>query len=489
MLHSNLRYALLVLLTTGCTQDFGAFRGSGGGGQGGSGQGGQGGSPPVCADDCDDDNPCTQDICDPDGKCLHPAEEDPPLTQVIGDCQAISCDGTEVASAADDTDVPDDDGNPCTSEACDAGAPTHPFLPEGTACNNDGVCNATGQCSDCDDAGDCGTDTQCATYACNNNACETTYNVGDLISGGSDGDCMALQCADNEPDPQNLPYVDDIEDDSNECTTDTCDAAGTPVHTATPGASCSDGLFCTMTDTCDAGGNCVGTGDPCAGGTECADTCNETNTSCNDPVGTACGNNTNNDCTDPDTCNGMGVCQNNNEANGTACGSATSTDCNNPDTCLNGVCQANLDPAGTACGDNTDNPCTDPDTCDATGNCLPNHAAAGTACGSATVTTCTAADTCNGSGTCLSNNAANGTACNDGLPCTMTDTCQGGMCTGTGNPCPGHNMGTSCDDSCNPANGMCNSPDANGTTCNEIPGGNSGVCDGTNSAGNCVGDT
>lgn len=486
----NLRYALVVLLTTGCTQDFGAFRGSGGGGQGGQGTGGSGGSPPVCENDCNDSNPCTQDICDPDGECLHPAAEDPPLTQVVGDCKNISCDGTMMLTEADATDLPPDDGNDCTTDECDGDMIVHPFAPEGTACNDKGVCNATGECSDCDDAADCGTDTQCATYACNNNACETTFLAPLVISGDEDGDCMALQCADNEPDPQDLPLVTDIEDDSNTCTTDTCSAAGDPEHTPTPGASCSDGLFCTMTDTCNAAGTCVGTGDPCAGGAECQDTCNETNNDCDNPVGDPCGTTTNNECTDPDTCNGMGACVLNNEPNGTACGSATNADCNNPDTCMNGACQANLDPAGTACGNALDDACTNPDTCDAAGNCLPNHAPAGTACGSATVNTCTAADTCNATGTCLANNAPNGTTCNDSLPCTMTDTCQGGTCTGTGNPCAGHNTGTSCDDSCNPATGACTAADAaTNNMCNEIPGGMTGTCSGNLTEPNCVGDT
>ncbi len=476
MLHTNLRYALVVLLTAGCTQDFGAFRGNGGASQGGSGQGGQGGSPPVCENDCNDSNPCTQDICDPDGECLHPAEEDPPLTQVLGDCKSISCDGTMVLTEADATDIPSDDNNPCTSEECDGDTPTHPPEPPGTACNNDGVCNATGQCSDCDEPGDCGTNSACATYDCVNNECMTDFLAPLLISGDEDGDCMALQCADGEPEPQDLPYIDDVEDDANECTTDTCSDTGDPVHTATPGASCSDGMFCTATDTCNAAGACVGTGDPCALGGACADACNEVANNCFDPVGTACGSATVGPCSEADTCDGAGACSQNNAPMGSVC-----TDgifCNGTDQCdasggctvhptgnpcvlnpNNGDCSESCnetlgnctlnDPPGSPCTDNTF--CNGTDTCNGSGVCTPSavnpclplvttdNDCSGT-CNEGTdmctandpATTgcndnnqCTTGDACNASGVCASTNVANGTACT--VP--AVGTCQNGVCT------------------------------------------------------------
>ena len=95
------------------------------------------------------------------------------------------------------------------------------------------------------------------------------------------------------------------------------------------------------------------------------------------------------------------------------------------------------------------------------------------------ITQCDLADTCNGSGTCLPNNRPNGFACNDGLTCTTTDACQGGTCTGSGDPCAGHPV---CQNFCNEPGGSCTAPA--GTSCDE---GND--CNGINTcngAGTCV---
>src|SRR5690349_5391672 len=49
-------------------------------------------------------------------------------------------------------------------------------------------------------------------------------------------------------------------------------------------------------------------------------------------------------------------------------------DCNDG-VCNSGTCEKQPKDAGTSCGSNTDNDCTDPDTCDADGNCLANDVA------------------------------------------------------------------------------------------------------------------
>src|SRR5262249_30792352 len=56
--------------------------------------------------------------------------------QTPGDCKKQVCDGSgNTVNAADDTDLPADDGNQCTSEACSGGVPSHPPAPVDTACN------------------------------------------------------------------------------------------------------------------------------------------------------------------------------------------------------------------------------------------------------------------------------------------------------------------------------------------------------------------
>src|SRR5206468_1287758 len=144
------------------------------------------------------------------------------------------------------------------------------------------------------------------------------------------------------------------------------------------------------------------------------------------PSGTTCGSPTDTDCDNPDTCNGSGVCQSNNEPNGkacttdgnactsdvcgagvcthpnlpsgTTCGSPTDTDCDNPDTCNgSGVCQSNNEPNGTACTIDG-NACTR----DVSGSAVSTlfRSPSGTTCGSPTDTDCDNPDTCNGSGVC-----------------------------------------------------------------------------------------
>lgn len=82
-------------------------------------------------------------------------------------------------------------------------------------------------------------------------------------------------------------------DDANACTTDTClSTAGTCFHAGAPsGASCDDGLFCTVGDRCDGAGGCVsGSSRPCDDGSSCTiDSCNETSDACSHaPVASGC---------------------------------------------------------------------------------------------------------------------------------------------------------------------------------------------------------
>lgn len=240
-----------LLVGSGCMQDFEQFRPTG---NGGSGTGGGGGD--VCAGvDCNDDNPCTDDICDVEGKCLHPAAEVFTVPQTPGDCKNATCQGTMVVSQADPMDLPTDDGNPCHAPACNGDTPAHPNLPDDTACNGNGVC-AGGVCSACTAPAQCGTDTACVSYACTNNTCVPTYSPGTVVSGANDGDCVALQCVDMMSDPQSLPLDSDVMDDGNVCTSDSCNA-GTPVHApAGAGTACDDGAA-SAGGQCDAGTTCV----------------------------------------------------------------------------------------------------------------------------------------------------------------------------------------------------------------------------------------
>jgi len=97
------------------------------------------------------------------------------------------------------------------------------------------------------------------------------------------------------------------------------------------GMSCDDGLFCDGSDSC-RNGTCVHAGDPCAGGPDCARSCNEAAHNCLAAPGTPCASD-GNVCTD-DRCNGVGACQH--LANAGPCDDGNP--CTRDDVCLGGAC-------------------------------------------------------------------------------------------------------------------------------------------------------
>ncbi len=100
----------------------------------------------------DDGNPCTVDSCDPVTGVAHVAAangsacDDNSLCNGHETCQSGSCS----AGLPPNTD----DGNDCTTDACDAttGAVTHSFALPGVACASIDACHAEGSC---DGGGSC----------------------------------------------------------------------------------------------------------------------------------------------------------------------------------------------------------------------------------------------------------------------------------------------------------------------------------------------
>ena len=156
--------------------------------------------------------------------------------------------------------------------------------------------------------------------------------------------------------------------------------------------------------------------------------------------------------------------------------------CHDAGTCnpATGACSNPPKMDGTACSDG--NPCTRTDICQ-TGVCT-----------GANPVVCVASDQCHDAGTCdptsgvCSNPAkTNGTPCDDGNACSQTDTCHVGVCAG-GNPvicqppdqC--HTAGT-----CDPTTGVCSTPTKpdgtscdDGNACTQTDTCRSGLCAGTN---------
>lgn len=178
-------------------------------------------------------------------------------SQTGGDCRVNQCDGAgAIVNVADDSDVPADDGQQCTSDVCTSGAPSHPPLASGTTCSQGGgaVCNGAGACVECLTASTCpGTDTECAMRTCTSNTCGFSFQPsGTATSSQTPGDCHQNQC-DGAGNLANAVFDADVPDDGMQCTDDLC-SSGTPSHTpVSMGTACTEGGG----TECDGSGMCV----------------------------------------------------------------------------------------------------------------------------------------------------------------------------------------------------------------------------------------
>jgi hypothetical protein len=310
--------------------------------------------------DCDDDDPCTDDICDCTIGCINAPICNDGFSCTLDTCdpETLECTNTAMDSlcttdcsigtcvADPDSTVVDpvtgcvttgtqpdgtactDEGNVCTDDECLAGVCSHPAKPDGTSCVDTDLCTDGDECS----GGICGGSTvtctplsQCHDAGICNPMTGICSNPPKLLGSGCD--------------------------DANACTaTDTCDGGGmcvgsgstpcTPLsqcHDAgvcdpmsgmcsnppkTMGAGCDDGSLCTQTDECDGAGACVGS---------------------NDVVCTPL-----DDCHVAGTCNpGTGMCSNPNAGDGTPCDDGNT--CTIEDECTAGSCGGN----SMTCGDGT----------------------------------------------------------------------------------------------------------------------------------------
>jgi hypothetical protein len=189
---------------------------------------------------CDDNNPCTADGCDPTKGCVHaPVEGSPPC----------------------------DDGKVCTlNDACVAGKCTGAAEPDGTPCDDKNACSEADVCKagvcdgkDLADGSTCDDGSACT----DKDKCQFGFCSGSSISCKDDDPCTDDLC-DKVTGCSNPPAA--ACDDGNACTLDGCKAdAGKPVCSNTAiaeGAACNDSNPCTSNDVCTAG--------VCAGKALCA---------------------------------------------------------------------------------------------------------------------------------------------------------------------------------------------------------------------------
>ena len=392
---------------------------------------------------CDDANPCTADVCDPQQGCVTQALtgakcDDGDACTKSDHCQTGSCAGVQLSC---------DDGSLCTKDACDADEgcvhlpQTGTPCDDGNACTVGDACLASGLCAPgqpklCSDANPCTVNLcdplqGCVTKAvlggkCDDgNACTVNDKCADSACSGSPADC----------------------DDGLMCSKDTCDADGGCEHTVVTGSKCDDGNACTAGDACISSGACApGQGLNCSDNNGCTIDACEAVLGCTHKGVDGIGCDDGNACSAGDACKGAKcvgspvVCD-----DGQPC---TKDSCDKAKGCVNAPTPA------VGCSDG--NACTGADKCTTKGACVGSKVTCNDK------NTCTL-DTCNPASGCVYTKLQ-GAACNDGEVCTVGDACANGVCAGAPRSC---DDGKSCTtDSCNTKAGCVHAVQS-GKACND----------------------
>jgi hypothetical protein len=421
---------------------------------------------------CDDGNPCTEDKCSGEGGCLNETvdsggcDDGNPCT-VADHCAAGTCIGDPVEC---------DDMNPCTDNVCtETGGCEYPFIDapcdDGNPCTLvdqcvDGVCNGTEVACDCLKDADCGAledgdlcngtlicDTSALPYKCVVDpdtvvACPAPEgeNAVCLLAACDPvtGDCTlvphheGLLCDDGDACTVKAQCVDGLCtggfalncNDGNGCTDDACDAQQGCMHTPNE-VPCNDGDVCTTADVCN-GGECTG---GALLGCDDGNVCNGTE-SCDLTKGCVGGEPL--VCDDGKPCNGLEACD---PAKG--CIDGISIGCDDGNHCTGDTCDEN---AGCVFTNLVGTPCDDGSLCTEGEVCSDGNCGSGQVVDCADDNPCTD-DTCDPAIGCVS--TLNQAVCNDGNICTTDDHCHLGECAGTGQlTCDDGNTCT--DDSCDP---------------------------------------
>jgi MYXO-CTERM domain-containing protein len=242
---------------------------------------------PIAAVDCDDNNICTTDGCTPaTGACVHTNNtldcSDNNLCTVTDKCSGGACVGTGTPNC--------NDNEPCTTDSCAAG--TGP----GKGCVHTPVQNNMG----CDDGNACSTGDSCQggkclssgglacddNNVCTQNSCSVANQMCLFPDETNNTPCVFDKCHQNSTCQGGDCAAGEVIDcdDNNICTTDSCDPATGCKHVNVDGGDCSDNDLCTTADKC-AAGKCVGAAVVCTALDDCheAGTCNPNSGSCDDP--------------------------------------------------------------------------------------------------------------------------------------------------------------------------------------------------------------
>jgi hypothetical protein len=354
--------------------------------------------------DCDDDNVCTTDGCDPGQGCIHLLNQAPCSDGDI----CTTADKCNLGACSGGPDLACSDGNPCTDDSC---APDNgcQFLPNSAACDDGNACTVdegcvSGSCKpggmkDCNDGNPC-TNDSCdvidgCVYSFNTAPCddEDECTVGEK--------CELGVCTGDIPPNCN---------DGDICTDDVCVPGAGCVHTHN-NAPCSDGNACTDGDVCALGVCTPG------GALECDDVNVCTTDSC-EPVTGCVQTPVDGSCEDGDQCTENDYCVEGECHAGDAAICDDSNVCTDDDCIPDSGCHFVSNVA--LCDDN--DACTDGDVCNG-GSCQSGDAIA---CDDSKVCT---TDTCEPAQGCLYTPVVNYTSCGPGI-----EVCIAGECVDCPNP-------------------------------------------------------
>jgi len=226
---------------------------------------------------CNDQKPCTVDVCQPAVGCVFSN-----VAQLAcNDGDACTRDDVCVGATCRGVAVTCDDDNPCTDDSCDPtrGCVTTLASP-GLGCDDQDRCTrddfcGSGQCAglaiDCDDGNPCTDDSCDALLGCRHTAGSEGLLCSDQNSCTTGDVCVIGQCL-----GAGLQC-----DDGNPCTVDTCALGSGCAHVAAAvGDPCDDGDPCSDGDVCD-GAVCAGTAVECDDGDPCTtDLCDSDEGAC-----------------------------------------------------------------------------------------------------------------------------------------------------------------------------------------------------------------
>ncbi len=458
---------------------------------------------------CDDNNTCTTDACKKDSGCVHSPSKAPcddgSACTLQDTCAKTKCVGLPLTA----TDC--DDNNPCTTEGCDPKATgkgklagcTHQdntaTCDDGNACTTNDTCKASkcvsganvcactpavgntpDSCQNKDDGNACngivrclksGTLFQCQIVpgspitcdktkddACRRNTCAPKSGICSLlpINAGKPCDADGSVCTAKDACQAGtcVKGAAIVCNDKNPCTTDSCDAKKGCVYVANNSPCNADDNACTPTDACKNKVCLAGPAKKCHDGNDCtADKCDPKTGKCGYVGAALDGKACNADssvCTQKDTCKGgtcnagkQLVCDDNKPCTADSCDAkkgcvhtAKTGPCsdNNPctvgDSCAAGVCK----PGKNTCACLKDSDCAqqeDGDLCNGTLRCEKAKAPyicvvdkkTIVTCSGANDTACVKAACAPKTGKCGPQNVTKGASCDDGNACTSGDSC------------------------------------------------------------------